>query len=64
MAADPGLVQAVQGQLIRLHYLNGAADGVQGPATTNAIVNYERTFGLPVDGAASPGLLARLQATP
>jgi len=58
------LVQAVQGQLIRLGYLHGAADGVQGPATTNAIVAYERTNGLPVDGVATPGLLGRLQATP
>lgn len=62
--SGPGLVQAVQGQLIRLHFLNGAADGVPGPATTNAIVAYERAFGLPVDGVASPGLLARLQGTP
>lgn len=60
----PALVQAVQGQLIRLGYLHGAADGVQGPATTNAIVAYQRNFGVPVDGTATPALLARLQATP
>jgi hypothetical protein len=60
----PALVQAVQSQLIRLGYLHGAADGVQGPATTNAIVAYQRNFGIPVDGVASPPLLARLQATP
>lgn len=58
------LVQAVQAQLIRLRYLGGPADGLQGPATTNAIVAYERTNGLPVDGVASPALLARLQGTP
>jgi hypothetical protein len=58
------LVQAVQAQLIRLRYLGGPADGIQGPATTNAIVAFERTNGLPVDGVASPPLLSRLQQTP
>jgi hypothetical protein len=62
--AGPALVQAVQAQLIRLRYLGGGADGVQGPQTTSAIVNFERTNGMQVDGVASPGLLARLQATP
>ncbi len=60
----PSLVAAVQAQLIRLRYLGGPADGIQGPATTNAILAYERTNGLPTDGAASPYLLQRLQATP
>jgi Putative peptidoglycan binding domain len=60
----PPLVQAVQAQLIRLRYLGGPADGIQGPATTNAIVAFERTNGLQVDGVATPALLARLQQTP
>jgi len=63
-ATGPALIQAVQAQLIRLRYLSGGADGVQGPQTTSAIVNFERTNGMQVDGVASPGLLARLQATP
>ncbi len=60
----PSLVAAVQAQLIRLRYLGGPADGIQGPATSNAILAYERTNGLPTDGTASPYLLQRLQATP
>ena len=62
--SSTGLVQAVQAQLIRLHYLNGPADGIAGPATTNAIVSFEQTNGLRVDGVATPPLLARLQQTP
>jgi peptidoglycan hydrolase-like protein with peptidoglycan-binding domain len=59
-----GLVRATQEQLIRLGYLHGPADGVMGPSTSTAISHYEQVAGLPVDGAPSPGLLARLQAMP
>jgi hypothetical protein len=61
--ADPGLVRAAQVQLIRLGYLRADADGVMGPATSNAISQFETVAGLPVDGVPSPGLVARLQAT-
>ncbi|HUC17162.1 MAG TPA: peptidoglycan-binding domain-containing protein [Acetobacteraceae bacterium] len=57
------LTQAVQIQLIRLGLLQGSADGVLGPQTIGAISNFERANGLPADGAPSPTLLARLQAT-
>jgi len=61
---DPALVRATQSELIRLHYLNGGADGAMGPMTSNAIRSYERASGLPADGAVSPSLLAKLQSTP
>jgi len=61
--ADP-VVRATQTELIRLHYLNGGADGQMGPMTSGAIRNYEQASGLPVDGAVSSRLLARLQSTP
>jgi len=61
---DPALVRATQNELIRLQYLTGGADGAMGPMTSNAIRSYERASGLPVDGAVSPSLLARLQSTP
>ncbi|HUA78078.1 MAG TPA: peptidoglycan-binding domain-containing protein [Acetobacteraceae bacterium] len=57
------LTQAVQVQLIRLGYLPPPADGVLGPQTSGAISNFERAVGMPVDGAPSPALLARLQQT-
>jgi Putative peptidoglycan binding domain len=61
---DPALVRSVQTELIRLRYLGDVADGTAGPKTVAAIRSYERATGLPVDGAVSPGLLAKLQATP
>jgi hypothetical protein len=58
------LTAAVQQQLIRLGYLHGVADGVVGPQTGAAISQFQANSGMPVDGAPSPPLLARLQATP
>lgn len=61
--ADP-TVRATQVELNRLGYLHGPADGVAGGRTRAAISSFEQTNGMPVDGTASPGLLAKLQATP
>ena len=61
---DPAMVRGVQRELIRLNYLRDVADGAVGPKTVTAIRQYERATGLPVDGAPSDGLLARLQGTP
>jgi hypothetical protein len=62
-APDP-LIRATQSELIRLGYLQGAADGYSGPRTRSAISSYEQSNGLPVDGSASSRLLAKLQGTP
>ena len=62
-AADP-LVRASQAELIRLGYLHGGADGYIGPRTRAAISGFEQAHALPVDGAPSAPLLARLQSTP
>jgi hypothetical protein len=62
-APDP-LIRATQTELIRLGYLQGAADGFTGPKTRGAISSYEQSNGLPVDGSASSRLLAKLQSTP
>ena len=62
-AAASNLVGATQEQLIRLGYMSGPADGVMGPMTSSAISQYETAAGLPVDGAPSNDLLARLRAT-
>jgi peptidoglycan hydrolase-like protein with peptidoglycan-binding domain len=61
--ADP-MVRATQSELLRLGYLNDPPDGIMGPKTRSAIVLYQQTFGLPVDGAPSRRLLATLQSTP
>jgi hypothetical protein len=64
MAAPDPLVRATQSELIRLGFLRGGADGFSGPKTRSAIAGFEQANGLPPDGAASPRLLAKLQATP
>ena len=58
------LVRATQAELVRLGYLQGAADGYMGPRTHGAIANFEQANGLPADGSPSPRLLARMQSTP
>jgi hypothetical protein len=63
MAPPDPLIRATQSELIRLGFLNGAADGYTGPKTRAAISGYEQSNGLPVDGSSSPRLLAKLQAT-
>ena len=60
---DPALVRATQGELIRLGYLTGGADGAMGPKTSAAIRSYEQANGMPVDGYPSERLLARLQSS-
>jgi hypothetical protein len=62
VAADP-LVRSTQGELIRLGYLRGSADGFMGEKTRTAISAFEQGSGLPPDGTPSPTLLARLQST-
>ncbi|HTE82160.1 MAG TPA: SEL1-like repeat protein, partial [Reyranella sp.] len=46
-------VQAVQQVLIDLRRLNGKADGVAGPATRAAIIDFEKSVGLRETGEAS-----------
>ncbi len=64
MSGPDPLVRSTQAELIRLHYLNGGADGAMGPMTSGAIRSFEQANAMPVDGAVSQRLLARLQATP
>ena len=60
---DP-LVRSTQGELIRLGYLKGGADGFIGPKTRSAISGYELANGMPADGSPSSRLLAKMQSTP
>jgi peptidoglycan hydrolase-like protein with peptidoglycan-binding domain len=60
---DP-MVRATQSELNRLGYLREPADGYAGSHTHSAISSFEQANGLPVDGVASPRLLAKLQSTP
>lgn len=56
------LVRAVQERLAALGYDPGPIDGVAGPKTRAAIGDFQTAAGLAPDGAASPALLARLNA--
>ena len=56
------LVRAVQEGLAALGYDPGPIDGVAGPKTRAAIGDFQTAAGLAPDGAASPALLARLNA--
>jgi peptidoglycan hydrolase-like protein with peptidoglycan-binding domain len=62
--AVDSMVRATQSELVRLGYLADPPDGIMGPKTRGAIVQFQQTFGLPVDGAPSRRLLATLQSTP
>jgi len=57
--ADP-TVQAVQTQLTQLGYYNGPADGFFGPATRDAVANYQIARNLNVTGSLSPDMLQSL----
>ena len=55
------VVVAIQAELNRLGYGAGAADGVIGPRTGEAIRRYQRDHGLLVDGRATPELASHMQ---
>lgn len=60
---DPDLVSDVQGELMRLDYLDSAPDGELGRKTKSAIKRFQREHGMRADGKISKSLLDRLQST-
>lgn len=60
---DMNLTRPVQVQLLRLGYISQQPDGVLGPRTQAAIVQFQQTSGMARDGLPSQPLLARLQST-
>jgi hypothetical protein len=58
-AAD-ATVQAVQTQLTQQGYYNGPVDGIFGPATRDAVANYQIANQLNVTGSLSPDTLQSL----
>jgi lipoprotein-anchoring transpeptidase ErfK/SrfK len=61
--AGPGYdVAAVQQQLTEGRYYIGAIDGKPGPATTSAIMAFQKVNGLSADGVVGPATLAALAA--
>jgi peptidoglycan hydrolase-like protein with peptidoglycan-binding domain len=63
LAGEPSpLVASIQERLAALGYYGGPADGLQGPATTEAIHAFEAATGLPATGKPGLELLASLAA--
>ena len=51
---DPEFVELFQTQLSEIGCYDGPVDGIDGPATTAAIVNFQRAQGLTEDGVGRP----------
>lgn len=56
-------VKLLQGKLKTIGFNPGAADGNFGPATTAALINFQRSAGLVADGVAGPRTLSTLGLT-
>ena len=60
-ADGSGLVKTLQRGLARVGDRPGAIDGRYGPLTTKAVIRFQTTQGLRVDGTAGPQTLTRLR---
>lgn len=56
------LVAQVQSELTQAGYNPGSADGINGPRTTRAVLDYQAANGLPADGQVTPALLDHLRS--
>ena len=62
LASSSNVIFGVQTKLIELAYLTGVADGVLGPATETAILEFQQVHGLEVTGVADPETRELLQS--
>jgi hypothetical protein len=60
-SAGAGDVTTAQRMLIVLGYYSGPVDGVNGPATSTAIAEFQKAQGLPITGNVTPALLQQLR---
>ena len=58
--SEANVIYGVQTKLIELAYLTGAVDGVVGPATETAILEFQQMHGLEATGVADPETRALL----
>jgi peptidoglycan hydrolase-like protein with peptidoglycan-binding domain len=59
-----GAIQAIQGRLRDLNYYNGAADGIWGDGTQQAIERFQQGRGLQPNGQLNPATVAALGLDP
>ncbi len=62
LASSSNVIFGVQTKLIELAYLTGVADGVLGPATETAILEFQQVHGLEATGVADPETRELLQS--
>lgn len=56
-------MKQMQQALIGLGYLNGTADGINGPKTREAVRKYQKAYGLAADGVAGADTMTSLKNT-
>jgi len=56
-------MKQMQQALIGLGYLNGTADGINGPKTKEAVRKYQKAYGLAADGVAGADTMTSLKNT-
>ena len=60
-AKTSNMVAATQANLTRLGYRPGPVDGLYGPQTSDAIRQYQRDHGLPIDGKLSGQVALKIE---
>jgi peptidoglycan hydrolase-like protein with peptidoglycan-binding domain len=63
-ALDHGSIRGIQRRLAQNGFLNLRADGVWGPATQNALINFQRSRGLDASGQLNPTTISALGLDP
>ncbi|MGI6182689.1 MAG: spore cortex-lytic enzyme [Candidatus Fimadaptatus sp.] len=53
-------VKKIQRRLIQYDYMEGSADGVYGEKTRQAVIKFQRKYGLNADGVVGPATAAKL----
>ncbi|RYZ68709.1 MAG: peptidoglycan-binding protein, partial [Proteobacteria bacterium] len=57
----PSVITLVQRRLRELGYLNDELDGRMGPATSQALMKFQKFYGLPADGRLTEGTIKKLE---
>ena len=57
-------VKKIQRRLIQYDYMDGTADGVYGEKTRQAVIKFQKKYGLTADGVVGPATAAKLGREP
>ena len=53
-------VKKIQRRLIQYDYMSGTADGIYGEQTRQAVIKFQKKYGLTADGMVGPATAAKL----